>query len=272
MTPTIQEQQVAASLGAQHIASAFGNVYRFAGRRFDDQAGLYYNRNRYYEPRSGRFLSRDPLGFWEDEANLGNAYTYGGNNAVNRTDSLGLQSAKPKPKAPSKPGRSTWMTSKALDKVVDKVVATGVAIIKIVFWYSELPDCPCENPDRKGVKTDDDWASEGTSHAHPGAAECFRSYPRKGVNKLALDGPGQQCCYDKCGTLITGGAGAGTPDRYNSAEGEDDKGKVDLYVWGGIKHVSVDYVPYQALGWKRYNLLWPPNQGSDAKPCPKNVV
>lgn len=42
---------------------------------------------------------------------------------------------------------------------------------------------------------------------HPGAAFCMRS------NCPDVDGgPGQQCCYDSSGNLVTVGGGAGTPD------------------------------------------------------------
>jgi RHS repeat-associated protein len=39
------------------------NPYMFAGRRFDIEIGLYYNRARYYNPFMGRFLQADPIGY-----------------------------------------------------------------------------------------------------------------------------------------------------------------------------------------------------------------
>jgi len=39
------------------------NPYMFAGRRFDIEIGLYYNRARYYNPFIGRFLQADPIGY-----------------------------------------------------------------------------------------------------------------------------------------------------------------------------------------------------------------
>jgi YD repeat-containing protein len=142
-------------------------------------------------------------------------------------------------------------------------------------WWTKLPDCPCTNPDinAKGERdpTRDEsigWASEGSNSYHPGAAECFRSYPTAS-NGLSLDGPGQQCCYDSNHQLITSGSGAGTPDRHNTAEGEDGDGDVDRY-WGGVaKHSIDDVLPHGALGWKVYNKYWPPNKGKD---CPDNEV
>lgn len=66
-------------------ASAVGNPYLFSGRRYDEHSGLYYHRERYYQPDMGRFLSHDPLGTLDD-ANL---YAFVGNDPVNATDPLG---------------------------------------------------------------------------------------------------------------------------------------------------------------------------------------
>ena len=64
-------------------------VYRFAGRPFDAETGLYYNRARYYHPGLGRFLSADPTGY-ADGLNL---YAYAGNDPVNFADPNGLAAA-----------------------------------------------------------------------------------------------------------------------------------------------------------------------------------
>lgn len=71
--------------------SAIGNTFMFTGREYDKETSLYYYRNRYYDPEIGRFLQRDPIGTWADAYNLGNGYSYVGNNAVNFTDPSGLK-------------------------------------------------------------------------------------------------------------------------------------------------------------------------------------
>nr|WP_244136487.1 RHS repeat-associated core domain-containing protein [Burkholderia sp. BCC0405] len=38
------------------------NPIRFQGQYHDDETGLHYNRYRYYDPNSGRFVSKDPIG------------------------------------------------------------------------------------------------------------------------------------------------------------------------------------------------------------------
>lgn len=40
------------------------NPFRFTGRDFDSETGLYYYRARYYAPPTGRFVSEDPIRFW----------------------------------------------------------------------------------------------------------------------------------------------------------------------------------------------------------------
>lgn len=36
--------------------------YRLPGQQYDDESGLYYNRNRYYDPLQGRYITQDPIG------------------------------------------------------------------------------------------------------------------------------------------------------------------------------------------------------------------
>jgi RHS repeat-associated protein len=56
----------------------------FAGVRYDIEIGLYYNRARYYNPFTGRFLQTDPIA---DGMNL---YAYCGNNPLCLADPSGL--------------------------------------------------------------------------------------------------------------------------------------------------------------------------------------
>jgi len=84
--------------GISHISyDAFGNVvggtgvlltrYLWTGREFDSVTGLQYNRNRWYDPTLGRWLSEDPIGF------DGGDYTltrYVSNDPVSSLDPFGL--------------------------------------------------------------------------------------------------------------------------------------------------------------------------------------
>jgi RHS repeat-associated protein len=64
--------------------------YGFTGRHWDASSGLYYYRERYYDPAMGRFISEDPIGFWGGS----NFYAYVRNNPVLLVDPLGLAPSK----------------------------------------------------------------------------------------------------------------------------------------------------------------------------------
>ncbi len=69
--------------------TAVGNRYLFNGREWDADLGLYHYRTRYMDPKLGRFVSRDTIGLWGDSNNLGNPYTYLGNNPWSGVDPYG---------------------------------------------------------------------------------------------------------------------------------------------------------------------------------------
>ncbi len=64
----------------------YGNSRFYTGREYDKELNLYYLRARYYNPETGRFISRDPIG-QKDQVNL---YTYVANPPVIYTDPTGL--------------------------------------------------------------------------------------------------------------------------------------------------------------------------------------
>ena len=66
--------------------SAFGNNRLYTGLPWLPDLGLYDNRQRLYNPAAGRFLTQDPV---HDPANLGNPYTYVGNNPGAYVDPYG---------------------------------------------------------------------------------------------------------------------------------------------------------------------------------------
>jgi len=59
---------------------------RYMARELDPITGLYYVRNRWYDPVTNRFVSEDPIGL---EGGI-NTYAYVGNDPVNQRDPLGL--------------------------------------------------------------------------------------------------------------------------------------------------------------------------------------
>jgi RHS repeat-associated protein len=68
------------------LNTSFPSRYQFTGREFDSFTGLQYSRARWYDPKIGRFISEDPIGF----AGGINLYGYVGNRAVDLVDPFGL--------------------------------------------------------------------------------------------------------------------------------------------------------------------------------------
>lgn len=66
--------------------SESGDRFKFTGREWNAELGLYYYRARFYDPIAGRFVSRDPIGFAGRDQNL---YRYVGNSPQSFTDPTG---------------------------------------------------------------------------------------------------------------------------------------------------------------------------------------
>ena len=78
-------------------AGTFDQPFRFSTKRYDAKTGHYYYGYRFYNPMTGTWITRDPLG----EAGGINLYGFNNNNAINYIDSWGLAYFAKRPLRPS---------------------------------------------------------------------------------------------------------------------------------------------------------------------------
>ena len=69
-----------------HPFATIENNFRLPGQYYDKETGLHYNYHRYYQARTGRYVTADPIG----QAGGINFFAYVGNNPVNSVDPSGL--------------------------------------------------------------------------------------------------------------------------------------------------------------------------------------
>ena len=67
------------------LANPVTNHLRYPGQYFDAETGLHYNDRRYYDPETGRYITRDPVGF----AGGVNLYAYASHSPTNVIDPTG---------------------------------------------------------------------------------------------------------------------------------------------------------------------------------------
>ena len=72
--------------GTVRTLTAEGNRYTYTAREWDEVAELYHYRARMYDPLSGRFCSRDPIGY---EGSQWNLFEYTGGSPLHRLDAFG---------------------------------------------------------------------------------------------------------------------------------------------------------------------------------------
>lgn len=81
----------------RYVYDSFGNMvittngninqpYTYTSREYDVETGMYFYRARYYDPKVGRFVTKDPIGF----AGGINVFSYASSNPVNFMDPEGL--------------------------------------------------------------------------------------------------------------------------------------------------------------------------------------
>ena len=129
-----------------------GDPIAFTGRELDP-SGLYFMRNRYYNPVLQRFLSPDPIGYAGGSINL---YAYVNNDPLNSRDPLGLKGGgggggwppDPEPVPPPPPPSPPVPPSGFYYGLDQGVVggSPGVLEIRRIFTLPKPPPVPSPTP------------------------------------------------------------------------------------------------------------------------------
>ena len=222
---------------AQKGDCAEANPWRFSSEYEDMELGLDYYNYRHYEPVTGRWLSRDPIG----EGRLCQLYLFCENSFA--TDSLGLVKI---PIAPMIIGGPIvdWPPQEDCSVVLKRFEEWYEGEKRRLLnkdeqgknWVERLPHCPNElKKDGSGFTSPD--SSEWSMTWYFGVTQFWGNYHPGGEYELRTKDPakyggnGNQCVYDKCGKLITEQPGAGTAD-WSSPEGK------------GNSHIRDDVKPF----------------------------
>lgn len=100
------------------------NPYRYAGYRYDVETELYYLQSQYYNPETGRFLTRDTFEGFENEQLSLNKYAYTHNNPVMNVDPDGYY----RKRAPWKNRwwNSKWFVSNAINWAITVLIGGSI--------------------------------------------------------------------------------------------------------------------------------------------------
>jgi RHS repeat-associated protein len=86
--------------GSVLSSSAINNRYTYTGREWDQSLGLYHFRARWMSPKTGRFLTRDPIGYEADDPDL---YRFAFGNVLIGLDPSGMEQPWPGYPGPRQP-------------------------------------------------------------------------------------------------------------------------------------------------------------------------
>jgi RHS repeat-associated protein len=124
-------------------ATTTSNPTLYRGYRFDSESGFHWSSDRYLDPRSGRFIQRHPGGMWSATADLGNPFSYAGNNPWTLANLLGLQETPTPAKQEEKQETPTVLKTVVteLGGPPVKILEGGATLVEAVIVTKKAVEC-----------------------------------------------------------------------------------------------------------------------------------
>ena len=118
-------------------APAYRGRYAWTGRELDSETGVQFNRGRYYDPQTGRWMSQDPLGFAAGDSNL---YRYAGDNPNAGTDPSGFALPGHSFTNVGKNGRYMRAATPRERRQIGGVVQAGFGVLETIIGVLAAPE------------------------------------------------------------------------------------------------------------------------------------
>lgn len=166
------------------MGSIFFNDVLFTGREVDSFCNKFYFRNRFYDSRIGRFISRDPYGYTDGLL----SYSYVNNRPTFFNDPYGLKFLPPDMEI----GESETCCGKAILSGIDKgdlgaPVCCGGQLVTCV-WGAEPKNRTANNISRTCIKVHEDEHRKDEPKCDPCRQEPYRNKsPLNDVSKSECD-------------------------------------------------------------------------------------
>ena len=197
----------------------------FLGQYHDEETGLCYNRHRYYDPDTGRYISPDPIGL------IGglNQFRYADNNPTRFVDPSGLATAD----VTNRPDGAKDIEGTSKEKKLDPAIQTAVDNAKAKMDNPGSKAGKCAEIDALSQQAADIRKKLGPNATDSQVREKLREEYRKGAKIEAFDGKGKSIAPCKFCAQVARELGI-HPDNINanptgkSQANADPKGGIQL--------------------------------------------